>query len=159
MHLKGKIMNFSKKLFLVLGLAIAVTGIEAGQKKSDGLGKPKKNEMISVEQLQQMQEMEQFFETVRVEMAIAFIKKYPKFIISLKSAYKNDSSVVEQKLVEHCEKYVQENAETFLKSMLKDIQATKELQEMIKQVKPFLAPMLAQEIIKWIHITIMAETV
>lgn len=100
-----------------------------------------------------MQELEQFIQAFVVSLMIKFFKQYPKFVQSLVVAYEKDASLVEQKVVTQIERYLKEQGDQAINTILQEVGAGKEAYEMVQQIKPFIENILAVEVVKWIHIT------
>lgn len=143
-------MNVSKKLFSLAIIALGISSIDAAPAKSAQVNNQSN---ISMEQMQQMQELEQFLQAFVVSLMITFFQKYPKFIISLIEAYKKDASLVEQKVVSQVQRYIKEQGDQAMNSILKEVNADKDAYDMVQQIKPFIENILAHEIVKWVHIT------
>jgi viroplasmin and RNaseH domain-containing protein len=162
-------MNSTYKMLLVMAIGLSLASLEAAQntvainKSHTELPKNKQQQLskgqetISMEQIQQMQEMEQFMNAIAVMLTIKFFIRYPKFISSLTIAYSKDSSTVEQKVVAQTQTFVNEHGDQELNTILKEIKAGPEVQEMVQQIKPFIANILAHEVIKWVHIASMSN--
>lgn len=166
-------MNSVKKLLVVTCLSVLAFHLEAAQQapgmnksganKSAMVSKNKQQpskgsqDALSMDQIQQMQEMEQFLNAVVVMIMIHFFKLYPKFIASLVVAYEKDPSTVEQKVVTYVQKYIKEQGDQVLNSILKEVEASQDARAMIQQIKPFIENILAHEIVKWVHIAAMSK--
>lgn len=169
-------MNSIKKIFLVVGITVLVVHVEAAQQARPGINtknvmnasnqgvsknkqQPSKGcqDVISMDQIQQMQEMEQFVGALVVMVMIIFFKKHPKFISSLVAAYEKDPSTVEQKVVTQVQKYIKEQGDQVLNSILQEVEAGEDAQAMVQQVKPFIENILAHEIVKWVHVAAMSK--
>ncbi len=149
-------MKINKKLLLLTAITFSSLCLEAVQPGKMGT-KGGKSEMISMDQLQEMQQMEQLLQAVGIMMVGKFLAKFPKFRLSIISAYKKDSAAVEQKII------AQTNNDSvfdpILSEVLKEIQAEKEMEVMLLELKPLLKQLLAQEVIKWVHITTTAGVI
>lgn len=157
-------MNITK-IICVLAFATCAMGLEAlpAKTKSTRTQPPLASQDqtpwgggISREQIEQMQELEQFIQALVTSLMVAFIKKYPKFIQSLIVAYEKDAALVEQKVVTHVERYIKEQGDQAINAVLQEVNADKEAYEMVQQIKPFVENILAVEVVKWIHITALS---
>ena len=158
-------MNTMKKLLFLVGITVCMINIEAAQpgknagfSKNKQIQKPTQSEnVVSMEQIQQMQEMEQFLNALVVMVMINFFNKFPKFISSLVVAYEKDPSAVEQKVATQVQKYIKEQGDQVISSILQEVQAGDEAQAMVQHVKPVIENILAHEIVKWVHIAAMGK--
>lgn len=141
-------MNFNKKLIVLSVFAFSLSCLEA--KLPAKGGKNSQKEMISVDQLQEMQQMEQILQGITVMMAAKFFVKFPKFRVSIIQAYSKDSTKAEKTMIEQVEN--DKVFEPVLSEVVTEIEAEKELVAMLSELKPLLKQLLTQELIKWVHI-------
>ena len=102
----------------------------------------------SEQQMQEMQQIEQFLNGVSIEVVRDFFKKKSAMVASCVGIYNEDNAAIEQKIITEVQEYFKQDATVFLEALLKG----PNVQEMVSQIKPVIENIVAVETIKWIHI-------
>lgn len=151
---------------LLLAFAAAFGGISLVQGASKSVNKiytesPKEKQQrlanepagMSMDQMEQMKETQQFLNAFRVMLQVDLSTKVKKFLASCVNAYTKNGTLVEQKVIANVQKYMQEQYDQVAAEILTKMDADEETIIMVRQLKPLFEEMLIQEVMTWIHIT------